>query len=82
MSRPHCQKPRACRAKGAGHCRSCNLKQQHADPVFKAAQSKRSSEHMRRLHADPTFKAATAQRAREHMQKIWALAKTAKEITQ
>ena len=58
MSRPHCQQPSACQARGAGHCRSCNLKavakRLHADPEFKAA----NAERMKRLHADPEFKAA------------------------
>ena len=62
MSRPHCQQPSACQAKGAGHCRSCNFKavakRLHADPEFKAADAERAAERMKRLNADPEFKAA------------------------
>jgi len=63
-TRPNCQAPEACVAKGAGHCRSCHLssvaKTLHADPEFKA----KTAERMRALHADPEFKAKAAERMR------------------
>lgn len=65
MSRPYCQQPTACQAKGAGHCRSCAIKHKFTDPTFAAAHAKRSSEHFKRLHADPAFKAAHVARNRK-----------------
>ena len=56
-NRPHCQKPRACDAKGKGHCRRCHMTAAasalHADPEFKAQASAR----MKARNADPEFKA-------------------------
>lgn len=65
MSREHCQKPTACRAKGATrHCSSCALKHKFTDPAFAAAHTKRSRENLKRLHADPAFKEILANRRR------------------
>lgn len=49
---PNCRSRDDCRAKGAGHCRSCNLSKLHADPEFAAA----NAERMRKLHADRLVK--------------------------
>ena len=39
-SRPHCERPDACRAKGVGHCRFCNgrasMKRLNGDPEIVA----------------------------------------------
>ena len=52
---PRCRNPEACRARGAGACRSCSLTatnaRQHADPAFRAARDARGRAHFLRLNA-------------------------------
>ena len=59
-TRPNCEHPSACSAKGSGHCRSCNglavAKALNADPEFRAFATAR----MKARNADPEVKAAAA----------------------
>lgn len=60
MTRPHCRAPSDCRAKGAGHCRSCHMTAMRRDPAARA----RQAEAVREKWQDPEFRARNAEAVR------------------
>lgn len=59
-SRPHCELPDACRAKGAGYCRNCSSRAMTKDGPTRSGRemSQVSSKIMRAVWADPRRRAA------------------------
>ena len=74
---PLCQKPDACRAKGAGLCRSCNIKAVTAsigdDPQLKEVRRKRNLAHLDEYRADPAWRQRQSEKlARLHKDTLFA----------
>ena len=61
--RPHCLQADACTAKGAGHCKSCNLKALWQDPAFRATRAASNARTLAKLRQDPAFRARESARA-------------------
>ena len=74
-SRPLCQFPNDCQARGYGaHCRHCCASAQmlarNADPVFRAANAVRGAEQIRKFNAGCDLKARAKAQSRALMQRL------------